>query len=114
MTMQDPTRTDRREDGHDRQGAVDYDRSMTGSTQLYRDDRDDTQKVRETKPSLITTEFWITLGGIAALILAYIIVDDDSLDLFRLCLLSTIVGAAYIVSRGLAKSGSRTERRAAR
>jgi hypothetical protein len=54
------------------------------------------------------------LGGIAALVLAYIAVDDDSLDLFRVCLLSTIAGAAYIVSRGLAKSGSRTERRALR
>jgi hypothetical protein len=111
MTMQTPTES--YDDGNGRRGDVGYDRPMTGSTQ-YRNEFDDTQKVRETKPSLITTEFWIMLGGIAALILAYIIVDDDSLDLFRLCLLSTIAGSAYIISRGLAKSGSRTERRAVR
>jgi hypothetical protein len=108
--MQDPTRTDIRDDGHSQRN----DDSMTGPARQYWNESDDTQKVRETKPSLITTEFWIMLGGIAALILAYIVVDDDSLDLFRLCLLSTIAGAAYIVSRGLAKSGSRTERRAVR
>jgi len=112
MTMQNPTRTDIRDDGHSQR---DDDRSMIGSTGQYWSESDDaTQKVRETKPSLITTEFWIMLGGIAALVLAYIAVDDDSLDLFRVCLLSTIAGAAYIVSRGLAKSGSRTERRALR
>ena len=113
MTMQNPTPTESYDDGNGQRGDVGYDRPMTGSTQ-YRNEFDDTQKVRETKPSLITTEFWIMLGGIAALILAYIIVDDDSLDLFRLCLLSTIAGAAYIISRGLAKSGSRTERRTVR
>ena len=111
MTMQDPPQTGIRDDGHSHR---DDDHSVFGSTGQYRDESDDTQKVRETKPSLITTEFWIMLGGIAALVLAYIVVDDDSLDLFRLCLLSTIAGAAYIVSRGLAKSGSRTERRPVR
>ena len=111
MTMQDPPRTDVRDAGHSQR---DDDHAVTGSTRQYWNESDDTQKVRETKPSLITTEFWIMLGGIAALILAYIVVDDDSLDLFRLCLLSTIAGAAYIVSRGLAKSGSRTERRGVR
>ena len=111
MTMQNPTQTDIRDDGHSQR---DDNHAMPGSTRQHWNESDDTQKVRETKPSLITTEFWIMLGGIAALVLAYIAVDDDSLDLFRLCLLSTIAGAAYIVSRGLAKSGSRTERRAVR
>ena len=67
-------------------------------------------KVRETKPSLLTTEFWMTLGGIAALIVIYLVADDPTLDLFRTCMLATAVGVAYILSRGFAKSGARTER----
>jgi len=69
-----------------------------------------TRKVRETKPAFLTTEFWFALGGIAALIAVYVIKDDPSLDLFRTALLATLIGVAYIVSRGLAKAGSRTTR----
>jgi hypothetical protein len=69
-----------------------------------------TRKVRETKPAFLTTEFWFAAGGIAALILIYLIEDDPSLDLFRTALLATLIGVAYIVSRGLAKAGSRTTR----
>ena len=65
--------------------------------------------VRETKASLKTTELWLTLAGIAALIVAYNVADDDSLGLWRTALLCTALGAAYIVSRGFAKSGSRPE-----
>jgi hypothetical protein len=61
----------------------------------------------ETKPSILTTEFWAMLAGIAALIVIYNVADDPSLDLWRACLLGTMIGVAYIVSRGLAKSGSR-------
>jgi len=67
-----------------------------------------TRKVRETKPAFLTTEFWFAAGGIAALIVIYLIEDDPSLDLFRTALLATLIGIAYIVSRGLAKAGSRT------
>jgi hypothetical protein len=35
---------------------------------------------------------------------------DASLDLFRTCLLCTLLGMSYIVTRGPAKSGSRPER----
>jgi hypothetical protein len=69
-----------------------------------------TRKVRETKPAFLTTEFWFAAGGIAALIVIYLIEDDPSLDLFRTALLATLIGVAYIVSRGLAKAGSRTTR----
>jgi hypothetical protein len=69
-----------------------------------------TRKVRETKPAFLTTEFWFAAGGIAALIVIYLIEDDPSLDLFRTALLATLIGIAYIVSRGLAKAGSRTTR----
>jgi hypothetical protein len=48
----------------------------------------------------------MTLAGIAALIVVYNAADDPSLNLFRTCLLCTMAGAAYVVSRGWAKSGS--------
>jgi len=60
----------------------------------------------ETKASFKTTEFWVTAAGIAALILTYNFADDASFDLFRLCLLCTLAGMAYVVSRGLAKAGA--------
>jgi|SRR6185369_12771779 len=61
---------------------------------------------RETKPSFMTTEFWAMLAGIAALVVVYNVADNPSLDLWRTCLLATIIATAYIVSRGFAKSGS--------
>ena len=60
----------------------------------------------ETKPSFMTTEFWAMVGGIVALIVVYNVAEDPSLDLFRLCLLCTLAGMAYVVSRGLAKAGA--------
>ncbi len=68
--------------------------------------RERTRSISETKPSFATTEFWMTLIGVAALIVVYNAADDASLDLWRTCLLATILGAAYMVSRGFAKSGS--------
>jgi hypothetical protein len=71
----------------------------------------------ETKPSFLTTEFWVMVGGIAALIVTYHLADDATFDLFRLCLLCTLAGMAYVVSRGLAKAGAarrHEERRAGR
>jgi hypothetical protein len=46
------------------------------------------------------------LAGVVLLVVMYNISDEPSLDLFRTCLLSTVLAAAYIVSRGWAKSGS--------
>ena len=63
-------------------------------------------RVRETKPSFATTEFWAMVIGIAALIVVYNVADSPSLDLWRTCLLCTLAGTAYIVSRGLAKAGA--------
>ena len=67
-------------------------------------------KVRETRRSFATTEFWMTLGGIAALIVVYLVADDETLDLFRTAMLCTAIGAAYVLSRGFAKSGARNEK----
>jgi hypothetical protein len=62
---------------------------------------------RETKPSIMTSELWLAVAGVVLLVITYLAADDSSLNLFRTCLLATILGAAYILSRGLAKSGSR-------
>jgi hypothetical protein len=61
---------------------------------------------RETKPSPKTTELWLTLAAVAVLAVIYNASRDASLDLFRACVLGTVIAAAYIVSRGLAKAGS--------
>ena len=64
---------------------------------------------RETKPSPRTTELWITVIGVALLAVIYNASRDASLTLFRACLLGTVMGAAYVISRGFAKAGSRDD-----
>lgn len=60
--------------------------------------------VDETKASFKTTEFWAMLGLIAAILIATAI--SDSLDDVRAWTLVAAVGIGYMLSRGLAKSGS--------
>ena len=62
--------------------------------------------IRETKMSFATTEFWAMIVGVAGLIVLYNVTDNPSLDLWRTCLLCSLIATAYIVSRGLAKSGA--------
>ena len=59
----------------------------------------------ETKLSFKTTEFWAMAGVIAAILVASAV--SDSLGDVRAWTLVAGVAAAYIVSRGLAKAGSR-------
>jgi hypothetical protein len=54
-----------------------------------------------TKWAPLTTEFWAMLGLIVAILIAAAV--SDSLDAVRVWTLVTVIGAAYIVSRGLAK-----------
>ena len=61
--------------------------------------------VDETKLSLKTTEFWAMAGIIAAILVASAV--SDSLNDARAWTLVAAVGIGYMVSRGLAKSGSR-------
>jgi hypothetical protein len=58
----------------------------------------------EARPGFITTEFWLTLLGVAALIILAFAVDEVG-DRFGLgC--ATAVLVAYVLSRGIAKAGS--------
>jgi hypothetical protein len=59
----------------------------------------------ETKLSLKTTEFWAMAGIIAAILIASAV--SDSLGDVRAWTLVAAVGIGYMVSRGLAKSGTR-------
>ena len=59
----------------------------------------------ETKLSFKTTEFWAMGGVIAAILIAAAV--SDSLGDGRAWTLVAAVAVAYIISRGLAKSGSR-------
>jgi hypothetical protein len=59
----------------------------------------------ETKLSLKTTEFWAMAGLIAAILIAAAV--SDSLGDVRAWTLVAAVGIGYMISRGLAKSGSK-------
>ena len=59
----------------------------------------------ETKPFFLTSEFLILLVVSAAIAIAMAVADN--FDSPRGWLLITIIAAAYIVSRGLAKAGTR-------
>ena len=61
--------------------------------------------VDETKLSLKTTEFWAMVGLIAAVLIASAV--SDSLDDVRAWTLVAAIGIGYMISRGLAKSGTK-------
>ena len=58
----------------------------------------------ETKPSFMTTEFYAMIGVIAAILVA--VAQADNFDAPRAWTLVAAVAIGYMVSRGLAKSGS--------
>lgn len=58
----------------------------------------------ETKWAPLTTEFWAMVVLIGAILIAAAV--SDSFGDNRAWLLVSVVGAAYIVSRGLAKAGT--------
>ncbi len=59
----------------------------------------------ETKLSLKTTEFWAMVGVIVAILIAAAI--SDSLNDVRAWTLVAAVAIGYMISRGLAKSGTK-------
>jgi hypothetical protein len=58
----------------------------------------------ETKPSFLTTEFYAMIGSIAAILVAA--AQADNFDAPLAWTLVAAVAIGYMVSRGLAKSGS--------
>jgi hypothetical protein len=58
----------------------------------------------ETKASFLTTEFWAMVGVIAAILIA--VAQAENFDAPRAWTLVAAVAIGYMVSRGLAKSGS--------
>jgi hypothetical protein len=62
------------------------------------------RRFTETKQALKTTEFWAMLGVIAAILIAGAV--DDGFGARQVWLYVSIVASAYMISRGLAKSGS--------
>jgi hypothetical protein len=66
----------------------------------------------ETKQAFKTTEFWIYVALLVALLIAGSVVDGDgqASDVFaadKVWLYATLLTIGYLLSRGLAKSGSR-------
>ena len=66
----------------------------------------------ETKASFKTSEFWLTIGVIAGILISAMQIDggDSSGDEFiarQAWLYVAILAGLYVVGRGLAKSGSR-------
>src|SRR3954454_9580319 len=80
--------------------------SVTGAQQRT-NGRSEHRSWSETRLFAKTSEFWAMLVGVVAIAVIYNAADDSSFDLWRACVLGTVLAVAYIVSRGLAKSGSR-------
>ncbi len=59
----------------------------------------------ETKTSFLTTEFYAMVGSIAAILVAA--AQADNFEAPRAWTLIAAVAIGYMISRGLAKSGSR-------
>jgi hypothetical protein len=74
---------------------------------IERDGREGEAKLvtrTETRRSTKTSELWLAIASFAAIVIAGYFSDALSVD--RAWLFATVVMAAYIVSRGLAKAGS--------
>jgi hypothetical protein len=79
----------------------------------YRDD--ERRHARETKPSFKTTELIVYLLSVLGVLIASWVVDvnDDGqrFSAYQGWFLVTLLTIGYLISRGLAKSGSRDETR---
>ena len=91
--------------------------AIRGGTADYDDRGERTHGVRrlatETKASFKTTEFFAYLTVLAGILIAGLTIsgeganNPDGFEANRVWLYATILTAGYLISRGLAKSGSR-------
>ena len=79
-------------------------RDITSDDRRLEASRPSVTRRQETKPSFLTTEFWAMAGVIAAVLVAA--QQADNLYAPRAWTLVAAVAIGYMVSRGLAKSGS--------
>ena len=86
----------------------------TGADRVELDGRTDRNRVRrlttETKAAFKTTEFFAFLAVLAGILISAAVVDEANaggLGAKQAWLYATILTVGYMISRGLAKSGSR-------
>ena len=79
-------------------------RDITNDDRRIEASRPRVTRREETKASFLTTEFWAMIGVIAAILVAA--QQADNFDAPRAWTLVAAVAIGYMVSRGLAKSGS--------
>jgi hypothetical protein len=79
-------------------------RDITTDDRHIQESRPTVTRREETKASFLTTEFWAMVGVIAAVLVAA--QQADNFDAPRAWTLVAAVAIGYMVSRGLAKSGS--------
>jgi hypothetical protein len=79
----------------------------------YRDD--ERRHARETKPSFKTTELIVYLLSVAGVLIATWVIDvnedGEGFGAYQGWFLVTLLTIGYLISRGLAKAGSRDETR---
>ena len=73
----------------------------------YRDWREDRPAYSETKVFFRTSEFWFAVVGITAMLLAAYAEARDSISRDDGWRYAVFLGAAYVISRGLAKAGTK-------
>jgi hypothetical protein len=107
----DPTRTSGPVDPTRTSGA--YDPTRTSGPVAYRDD--ERRPARETKPSFKTTELIVYALSVIGVLIASLVVDVNEdgqrFSAYQGWFLVTLLTVGYLLSRGLAKSGSRDETR---
>lgn len=97
-TSTDPSYRESAYRDRDRDGERDYDRMRS-----RRSERGIFIST-EARPGFLTTEFWLTLIGVAALVILAFAVDELG-DRFGIACASAVL-VAYVLSRGIAKAGS--------
>jgi hypothetical protein len=79
-------------------------RDITTDARRTAASRSNVTRREETKPSFLTTEFYAMIGVIGAILVAA--AQADNFDAPRAWTLVAAVAIGYMVSRGLAKSGT--------